>query len=327
MLLSWPPHSLLLLLPPTCVDSTKAKQSKDGTWQGGVAWESDSLAYNVSNAPRCYTLGPSYQVPKASTAPSPYTCDGRNRSPCNGGWCSSTETACRGPQLPTNRWPEELLLPHHAIKLVPRSPPCNQTCPQIPTHTALWLSPIQQQYITQGAKRGDGPKIQRHRGGHDSYSMAADGLALTSPNALMNYLHKRWLRFDVHTMLHSISYLDPPSGDRQLLDDWDLAPGREDYSELFDCKRGTIADDGAAAFKCKLPFFPELVDSVYWSREMEELPGVIDDLPRGKGKGRAAPDITHRALKKRSRHVRDHNGTINRLTHQSRLVLDNGGRH
>ena len=59
------------LLGPKELRTAQKAVYEQGVWTGGVAWERDDLAYNVNNAPRCYTLGPSFQVPKSLSAPSP----------------------------------------------------------------------------------------------------------------------------------------------------------------------------------------------------------------------------------------------------------------
>ena len=41
----------------------------DGNWTEGVRWERSPLAVNVEGAPRCYTIGQSYQAPRNMSGP------------------------------------------------------------------------------------------------------------------------------------------------------------------------------------------------------------------------------------------------------------------
>ena len=47
----------------------KAFVGTDGKWTGGIRWERSPLAVNVEGAPRCYTIGQSYQAPRNMSGP------------------------------------------------------------------------------------------------------------------------------------------------------------------------------------------------------------------------------------------------------------------
>ncbi|KAI0710846.1 hypothetical protein C8Q76DRAFT_798371 [Earliella scabrosa] len=49
--------------------ANKARVDADGNWTDGVRWERSPLAVNVEGAPRCYTIGQSYQAPRNMSGP------------------------------------------------------------------------------------------------------------------------------------------------------------------------------------------------------------------------------------------------------------------
>ena len=49
--------------------ANKAYVDIDGNWTEGVRWERSPLAVNVEGAPRCYTIGQSYQAPRNMSGP------------------------------------------------------------------------------------------------------------------------------------------------------------------------------------------------------------------------------------------------------------------
>lgn len=91
---------------------------------------------------------------------------------------------------------------------------------------------------------------------------------------------------DTTQMLRSISYLNPASGVRTVLDDWDLAPGKQEHSTEFGCTRSQIPALWDDAIQRKLRFFPELVDSEYWDRANAPSSGA-DGGPLASQKGKS----------------------------------------
>ena len=130
--------------------------------------------------------------------------------------------------------------------------------------------------------------------------MAGDGLAITSPEALMTYTGRALVqlaskilqeipsalepKLDARQLLGAISYRDVDSGERLPLGAWDLAPGSQDHSTEFDCSRAEVSDLWNEALRRKLRFFPELVDSQYWTRiagSLTEGPSMQDTAEKG----------------------------------------------
>ena len=61
-------------------------------------------------------------------------------------------------------------------------------------------------------------------------------------------------------------------------------PGFQDHLTEFDCGRAEVSNLWNEALKCKLHFFPELVDSQYWTRiagSLTEEPSMQDTAERG----------------------------------------------
>ncbi|KAJ3014171.1 hypothetical protein NUW54_g1377 [Trametes sanguinea] len=154
---------------------------------------------------------------------------------------------------------------------------------------------------------------------------AADGLVLTSSDALMNHLDRAIVQLaqrvlqeaspeleaslDTNTVLEGITYQDPDSHNRVTLDHWNLAPGSTAYSDEFECAQKDVSELWAEAFQRKLPFFPELMDTHYWQKYVDAGPdpsGKVQpagpSLQKGKGR-RAGPQ--ERTEKKSTKRTRD----------------------
>ncbi|KAI0654697.1 hypothetical protein C8Q70DRAFT_1058284 [Cubamyces menziesii] len=76
---------------------------------------------------------------------------------------------------------------------------------------------------------------------------------------------------DITPLLQSISYWDPNSGERRVLDNWKLAPGSSHYDPKFEVKENNID------FQCiEAEVFPKLVDSEYWLKVTNQNGWLFD---------------------------------------------------
>ncbi|KAI0644164.1 hypothetical protein C8Q79DRAFT_913615, partial [Trametes meyenii] len=129
------------------------------------------------------------------------------------------------------------------------------------------------------------PKYDGCRSSVTPTSIAADGLAVTTTDALMNFIGRALVQlshrvlqevapdlevaFDATKFLGAISYFNPSTHTRCVLDDWAYAPHLPASADSSS-PRQLAVQHWDAAFKRSIEFYPELMESGL--REKHDLP-------------------------------------------------------